>query len=535
MHIKLPRTRKHISFGGAAILLVGSALLAQALGLLRTRLVNANFDKPTAVLPTVHPTDAYFAAFIIPDFFFFTIAAGALGVAFMPVLSDRLAKGDKKGVWHLSSSLMNLMAIIMGVIGVLILLFARPLITHVVAPDLDPSLVDDTVVMVRLLALNPLLFTISGVLTATQQTMGRFFFYAMAPLVYNVCIIASIFIFKGDIGIVSVAVGAVAGAILQLVLVGSGMFGTGYRWTPRIMWKSSDFRLILRQLPPRSVDQGIDQLQSVVETRVASGLGGGAISHYNNAYTLMTAPVLLIGTAIATAAFPRLNSRLSHGRPDLFRQDFLRILRLTIWITMPVVVIGFFARGYLARMIFANYAPQIAIIFGFLCVAIFFRTLYSLISRWFYAQKDTKTPLFVSMFTICLNIFLAYWLTRPGAYGVEGLAIAQSVVAAVEIVVLGTVMLRRDRKLFDGQFWGGVFRIVSVTGFSLVTGYIAVSLLPLSGGDSGFVMFLKLSAIAGATLATHVTLSGLFGLEEARPFWSWVKRVTLRPIKVDYS
>lgn len=92
-----------------------------------------------------------------------------------------------------------------------------------------------------------------------------------------------------------------------------------------------------------------------------------------------------------------------------------------------------------------------------------------------------------------------------------------------------------DRKLFDGQFWGGVFRIISVTGFSLVAGYITVSLLPLSGSDSGFVMFLKLATIAGVTLATHVTLSGLFGLEEARPFWVWVKRVILRPVKVDYS
>jgi putative peptidoglycan lipid II flippase len=531
MNMKIPRTRKRISFGSAAILLIGSALLAQLLGLLRTRLVNANFDKPGL---EIHPTDAYFAAFVIPDFFFFTIAAGALGVAFMPVLADHLARGDKKGIWRLSSSLMNLMAIIMFVVGILIFVFARPLITKVVAPDLDPSLIDDTVLMVRLLALNPLLFTISGVLTAAQQTFGRFFFYALAPLVYNVCIIASIFMFEDTLGIVGIGVGAFVGAVLQLVLVASGMRGTGFTWTPKIMWKSSDFRLVLRQLPPRSLDQGIDQLQSVVETRVASGLGGGAISHYNNAYTLMTAPVLLIGTAISTAAFPRLNNRLSQGRPDLFRQDFLRILRLIIWITMPVVVIGFFARGYLARLIFANYAPEIAIIFGFLCIAIFFRTVYTIISRWFYAQKDTKTPLFVSIFTICLNIVLAYWLTRPGAYNVEGLALAQSIVAAVEVTILSIIMLFRDRKLFDAPFWGGIFRIVSVTGFSLLAGYIAVSYLPLSGADSGFVMVAKLCTIAGVTLATHVSLSGLFGLDEVRPFFNWLKRIVLRPVKVDY-
>lgn len=87
----------------------------------------------------------------------------------------------------------------------------------------------------------------------------------------------------------------------------------------------------------------------MVETNLASSpaLGGAtAVGNYNTAYVLHTAPILLIGTAISTAVFPRLNARLSQGRPDLFRQDFLRTLRLMIWITMPVVVVSFFARGY---------------------------------------------------------------------------------------------------------------------------------------------------------------------------------------------
>src|ERR1035441_1137604 len=111
-----------LSIGNAAALLVGTAFIGQVLGFLRTKLVNTNF-------PTVgpHSTDAYFAAFNIPDFFFFTLAAGALGVAFMPVLSDRLHGGDRKGMWELSTSLMNLLAIVMVFVGVIILIFARPL------------------------------------------------------------------------------------------------------------------------------------------------------------------------------------------------------------------------------------------------------------------------------------------------------------------------------------------------------------------------------------------------------------------------
>jgi len=75
----------------------------------------------------------------------------------------------------------------------------------------------------RFLALNPLLFTISGVLTATQQTMGRFFFYAVAPLAYNLSIIASIYVFKHNIGLVGLGIGALVGAVLQLGIVSLGL------------------------------------------------------------------------------------------------------------------------------------------------------------------------------------------------------------------------------------------------------------------------------------------------------------------------
>src|SRR6478609_1919856 len=108
------KTRR-ISFGGIAALLVATSLSGQILGFLRTKLVNANFS---ALGP--HSTDTYFAAFNIPDFFFFTLAAGALGVAFMPVLAEHLEKGDRKGAWELSSSLLNLLAMIMGVVALII-------------------------------------------------------------------------------------------------------------------------------------------------------------------------------------------------------------------------------------------------------------------------------------------------------------------------------------------------------------------------------------------------------------------------------
>lgn len=521
------KIKKRIPLSNVALLLITAALIGQLLGFLRTKMVNANF------LPTgPHSTDAYFAAFNIPDFFFYTLAAGVLGVAFIPVLADRLQKGDRKGMWELCASLLNLLSVLMGVVAVVIFVFAGPLIHHLVAPNLNQSQLADATVIMRFLAINPLLFTISGILTSVQQTLGRFFFFAIAPLFYNLAIIMSIYVFRHtQFGLKGLGLGALIGGFIQLLVVCLGLIGTNFRWHPRIMWRSADFKMILRQLPPRSLDQGMDQLQVIVETNFARRLGEGNISYYNNASTLQAAPTLLIGTAISTAAFPRLAARLSQGRPDLFRKEFLRILRFMIWLTIPVVISAYFGRGYLAHLIFSRNSQPIALIFGFLTIAIFFRTLYTIVSRWFYARKDTRTPLVVSVFTISLNIALAALLARKNSYGVAGLALSASLASMAEVVVLMTIMVIRDRGLLNMQFWGGVGRIISVGGFSMVAGYLAVSFLPLGANDLGLALATKLGLIATAVFVVHIALSGLFGLEEARPVFTGIKRLIVGRIR----
>jgi putative peptidoglycan lipid II flippase len=528
MNRLLKRANARISLGNAAALLIIVSLVGQVLGFLRYKLINANF-------PAIgtQSTDAYFAAFKIPDFFFFTLAAGALGVAFMPILAEHLQRGDKKGVWDLSNSLLNLLSMVMFLVGIIMLIFARPIIHHVVAPNLPQTQLNNAVLIMRLIAFNPLLFAISGILTSVQQTYGRFFFYAVAPIGYNLAIIISIFLFRHNLGIIGLGVGAMLGAVLQLIIVAFGLYKSDFYWRPKILWRDKDFRLILRNLPPRSIDQGIDSINSIVETNLATRIGLGNISYYENAYILHTTPTLLIGTAIATAAFPRLIERLAQHRVDLFRKEFVQILRIMIWIIMPTVIICYFARGYFARLIFSQSAPQIALIFGYLAGAIFFRTIYALVSRWFYAQKDTKTPLFVSIFTIAFNIFLSIRLSRPDAYGIAGLAMAQSIVAATEVAILMIIMAYRDPKLFNRYFWSGILKITSVTGFSLMAAFVMISLLPLNVNDKGFITLgVKVASITIVTFSVHVFVSWLFGLEEAKPVMDKVRKIILGTVRV---
>lgn len=522
------RANKRISFSNAALLLIVATLLAQLLGFFRNRLVSTNFT-----IADPGGTDAFFAAFQIPDFFFLTIAAGALGVAFMPVIADRLYANDRKGVWDITNSLLNLLAVVMFVVALIIFIFARPLLQYIVAPHLSPSHLNQAVTIMRLVALNPLLFTMSGILTSVQQTFGRFFFYAAAPLFYNMSIIFSIYVFKYRLGVVGLGIGALIGASLQLLIASLGMWGLKFRWHPHINFRSSDFKLIMRKIPARSIDQGVDSINSIVETNRATVLGQGPVTYYNFAATLMNVPVMLFGTAISTAAFPRLTERLAQHRPDLFHRDFFKVMQTMIWIAMPVAAIAYFTRGYLARLLFGDVAPEVALVFGFLSVAIFARIMYSIISRYFYAQKDTVTPLLVSLFIIALNILLVFNLAKPTAYGLAGLALAQSIAAASEIAILLTIMMIRDRDMFNAAFWNTVLKIISVTGFSVVTAFIMISVLPLKIMDRGFVTLgFKLGLIIGTTMLVHLGMSALFGLDEAKIVINKIYRFIVKPIRI---
>ncbi len=525
----LSRANSKVSLGGAATLLIVIALVGQALGFLRNRLISTNFTVYDA-----GSTDAFFAAFVIPDFFYFTIAAGALGVAYMPVLADKIAQGNKQAVRDITNSLINVAAITMLFVAVVIFIFAKPLM-HTLAPNLPPDHLQEAVTIMQLLSLNPLFFAIGGIVTALQQTYGRFFFYAISSLFYNLAIITSVFLFKDNIGVIGLGVGALAGGMLQLIVALGGLTGLGFKYRPVIKWKSEDFRFVLRQLPPRSLDQGIDQVNSVVEVNRAQALGIGPVSWYNFATTLQNVPIMLLGNSIATAAFPRLIDRLSQNRPDLFRRDFVKILLTMLWLAAPVAIVGYFTRGYLARLIFGDVAPEVALIFGYLTAAIVARIVYALFSRYFYAYKDTKTPLYVSIFAIGLNIYLAFTLADRDSYGIAGLAMAQSITAVTEVAILMFIMIIRDRKIFDSYFWSSSFKIISVTGFSMVAAFIAVSLLPLKISDRGIaVLGTKLFIIGGTTFLTHVVVSFMFGLEQARVVYAKARDIILKPIRVPF-
>lgn len=522
----------------AATILAGSTLLSSLLGFFRDRLLNSAYMPSENGALAGYPVglDAYTAAFMVPDFMFAVLVSGALSVTFIPVFNERWVKGNKQSAWQISSSMINFMALITMAASVLIIIFADPLMKYLIAPGLSESGHALAVSMMQVIAVNPFIFAVAAVIASIQQAVGRFMFCALAPMLYNVGIIIGTVWFTGGVnlfgwqifdgGIMGVALGVVLGSFLQLIVSAVGLAGLGFDYNFKIYWRNKGFRKVLSLLPARSVDQGMDYVVSLVEVNLASRLADGTVRAYQQALTLHMMPINLIGVAISNAAFPQLTEHLGEGRNDLFQKDLRSLLRIIFWMALPVSVVIFFTRGYVVHFIRNGGNQLIAGILGCLVVAILFRTIYHMAARAFYARQDTKTPLYISIFSITLNIILAIVLSMVLKMGAYGLAWAQSTVAVLEVVVLLAVMNRQMPKLFDMTFVRAIFKMIIAGTVTGVVCYIAVLIMPFRyHDDSFFSAFPKFVIISLVSFGAYAAASKWLKLPEIDPILARLKKV----------
>ena len=522
----------------AATIMASSTLLSSLLGFFRDRLLNSAYMPSKNGVSAGYPVglDAYTAAFMVPDFMFAVLVSGALSVTFIPVFNERWVKGNKQSAWQISSSMINFMALITMAASVLIIIFADPLMKYLIAPGLSESGHALAVSMMQVIAVNPFIFAVAAVIASIQQAVGRFMFCALAPMLYNVGIIIGTVWFTGGVnlfgwqifdgGIMGVALGVVLGSFLQLIVSAVGLAGLGFDYNFKIYWRNKGFRKVLSLLPARSVDQGMDYVVSLVEVNLASRLADGTVRAYQQALTLHMMPINLIGVAISNAAFPQLTEHLGEGRNDLFQKDLRSLLRIIFWMALPVSVVIFFTRGYVVHFISNGGVPLIAGILGCLVVAILFRTIYHMAARAFYARQDTKTPLYISIFSITLNIILAIVLSMVLKMGAYGLAWAQSTVAVLEVVVLLAVMNRQMPKLFDMTFVRAIFKMIIAGTITGVVCYIGVLVLPFRyHDDSFFSAFPKFIIISLVSFGAYAAASKWLKLPEIDPILARLKKV----------
>ena len=509
----------------AAIIISTSYLASRLLGLLRDRLLVAHFGiGPLA--------DSYTAAFRLPELLFTLLVSGAFAVAFIPVFSERVGKDQMDQAWELASSLLNLLTVATIIIGVAAFIFAGPL-TTLITPGFDLHRHEITVHLTRIMLVTPILFAVSSVMGSIAQSFNRFVIFALASVFYNLGIIFGILVLSPTHSIYGVAYGVVIGAALQAALQVLGLLGLGYRY--RFSFKSlhsRDARRVVTLMLPRSIDQGIDQLNYIIETIIGSRLATGSLAALYYANNLKNVPLALIGNSIATAAFPRMAARMAKGAVEALIRDFVLNARLILFLVIPSAALTVVMRGYIVRLLYGFGNATTANTLGWFAGTIVFSALFFLVSRVFYAMQDTRTPLYTSMVSMVLNVGLSFGLSAW--FGVVGLAMAQSLVAAFETVILIIILQRRLQQIGLGEIWRGLWRMLLAGGIMASVTYIMVArALPLYKADLGFSIigpkFVVLVAVA--TLA-YLLPCYVLGLREAHQFTRKLKEQMLKPLNL---
>lgn len=526
-----------LSVKTAAVVLASSTLVSALLGIFRDRWLNSMYyDTYPAGL------DAYTAAFTVPDFLYFIITSGALAVTFIPVFNQRLVAGNKKSAWELSTSTLNFLALISFIASIFIMIFADPLVRYIVAPGLNEQSMPLAINMMRVIAINPFLFSISTVLSSMQQAVKRFVFYAIAPALYNVGIIVGILVFTNGInifgwqifegGIMGVAIGVVFGALLQLFASIIGMVGIGFQYNFKIYWKNQGFRTVLKLLPTRSADQSIDYVMSILNTNLASRMGEQAIRAYQQAASLKSMPVNLIGVAISTAFFPKLSEDAASEDIEKFTDTFKQSLSTIVWISLPVAIIAFFIRGYVVNFIKNGGDPKIASVLGSFVIAIFFQSVFHIASRGFYARQNTKIPLILSVASFAVQLIFALIFSASG-FGPEGLAYALSISALVEVSLLLIILNKQMKgKIFDKTMISSLTRILIASAIAGMASYAMTKIMPLRAADNSFLStFPKFCVICAVSLLVYIGACVALKIEEVRPVINKVRQVLFKNVK----
>ncbi len=502
------RFNKQQTLGVAAFLISLSYLLSRVLGLVRDRLLASNFGIGPA-------TDAYTAAFRIPDLLFTLLVSGAFAVAFIPVFVGYLEKEKQKEAWEVANIIVNGIILVTTILGIVAWVFAVPLV-KVIAPGFNNEQIQLTASLTRIMLATPLLFGLANVFGAIQQSFNRFLVFALASVFYNLGIIFGI-VFLSKLftpSIYGVAWGVVAGTGLQALVQFGGVLALGYRYSFNVRFRHPAIKRIVLLMIPRSIDLGIDQFNVIIETAIGSHLAAGSLTSYYYANNLRNVPMGLFGGAIATAAFPRLIRAAKSKDKSKLPSAIVRNIGLIVFLTVPAAAIAIIMRGYIVRLLF-GFGDQItADALGWLALSIVAQSVFFLVARVFYSLEDTKTPLFTSLASIVINIVLSITLSK--IYGVSGLAMALSITTTTELLIL-MFMLRR--KIGDYGVKSIFAQLLKVTLASLVMGgvmyYLVSQVLPLLKGDAGFmVVGTKFAIISAGGLMVYLLVARVLRIGE---------------------
>lgn len=392
-------------------------------------------------------TDAYYAAFTLPDFLNYLVAGGALSLTFIPVFTQCAAENLEEEGWRVFSTVITVMGTLL--IGLVLVgeVFAPQLI-QVIAPGFAPAEKAQAVFLTRLMLPAQICFYLGSILSAVQYAKARFLIPSLAPVIYNVGIIGGGVLLAPRMGITGFAVGVLAGAFAgNFLLQIYGARQVGARFLPNVDVGHPGFRLFIKLTIPIMLALSLVFTDDWIIRWFGSYLQPASISWLSYAKTLMRVPLGVVGQAAGVASFPFLAQLYSEKRYDELSGALNSTLKGVILLLVPISALTIAQSRPLVYFVFSHTRMQPADLEATSATLIFFSIgmcawgIQGMLARGFYAAQDTLTPA-VSGTIIAFLTLPLYWLL---VHRMEhlGLALASSCGIIVYSAVLFFLLRRR--------------------------------------------------------------------------------------------
>ena len=454
-----------------AVLLIGLSFLgSRLLGVARTGVIADQFGTSVEL-------DAFWVAMRLPDLVFQLLAGATLAAAFIPVYARVLQNRGERSAWRLASIVLNW--VLIGTIALAVaVFFAAEWIVPALAPGLgedsgvQDAIIEDAVFLTRVLLLSPILFAVSGMLTGILHARRHFLLPAISPMLYNLAIILGALLLPEELGVEALVIGVVAGSglhlMIQLPALSTALVRSGGGLGFNFNLGDLEAREVLRLMAPRTLGLAAAQINLIVLTFFGSLLGVSTISALNFAWLLLMFPVGLFGISLATAVFPSLAERAAVGGPSAVNSLVSQTLRFTLFLAIPASVGMLLLRDSIVVTLLEHGAFDAAAsqlvsdALLFYSIGVFAHAAIEIVSRGFYALGDTRTPVALAISSMLLNIILSALLVGP--MGLKGLALALSVSAIAEFVLLALLLNSRlNRQLLSRTVWWSTTKTVVAT------------------------------------------------------------------------
>lgn len=418
---------KHIT-RGASVIAAGTTV-SRILGYLRDMMVAHSFGAGLAA-------DAFYAAYRIPNLLRRLLGEGSLSASFIPVLSQYVHTKSKEETQELINVVFTTLAVVLSILTVLGIVFARPLV-HVIAFGFadNPEKLQLTVDLTRLMFPFLLFICLAALTQGILNTMGSFFMPAVSPASLSISEIVYILalapLFSPGSQIRGLAISVIVGGLGQFLAQNPGIKQAG--WSLRWRWNLSHpgLRRIGTLMIPSMIGLSVDQINAFVDTICASFLEQGSITALYYSNRVMQLPLAIFGLALSSAALPAMSKAVAENDMDTVKNSLNYSIRLIIFILVPaatgLMVLGMpiitvlFARGEFD--LHAAAMTNSAMFFYSLGLPAY--AITKVLAGAFYALQDTKTPVKSAVQSMIVNAVLMIMLMR--VMGVGGLALATAV------------------------------------------------------------------------------------------------------------